>query len=90
MRVLCIKDSGSICHTSNGLMKTPEDIKVYCGNYYNVINEEFGFNGERKYILAEKPKNCRYKKDSFAIPSDLNETELINKLIDNQLQSCGL
>jgi len=75
MRVLCIKDSPDFAHTRTGVITVPEDLRVKCGLPYTVKQEVVGFRGEKKWVLVEKPANCRYKKEYFSPLSDIEELE---------------
>lgn len=76
MKVMCIKSSDDIAYTRKGPIKAPDHMKVFLGEYYTVVQEVRGYQGEMKYVLAEKPTNCRYKKEYFAPLSEINETEI--------------
>jgi hypothetical protein len=74
MKVMCIKSS-EVAYTRRGLITAPDHMKVHCGTLYTVIKEVPAYKGEMKYVLAEKPANCRYKKEYFAPLSEIDETE---------------
>jgi hypothetical protein len=65
-QVLCIEDTIEYAYTSKGKIKTPENMKIQSGTIYTVVDEVVGHRGEMKYVLKEKPQNCRYKKRYFA------------------------
>lgn len=75
MRVLCIKDSPDFAHTRKGIINVSEELRVKCGEPYTVIQEVTGYKGEKKWVLAEKPANCRYKKEYFSPISEVEELE---------------
>jgi hypothetical protein len=76
MKVLCIKDSEDIAYTRKGALKTPENMRIFYGEIYTVVDEVVGYKGELKWVLAERPQNCRYRKLHFALLSD--KEELVN------------
>lgn len=75
MKVLCIRDSPDFAHTRNGVVPITDSLKVKCGEIYTVKKEVVGYGGERKFVLVEKPSNCRYKKEYFS-PLFSDEVEL--------------
>jgi hypothetical protein len=78
MKVICIQQSEDIAYTRSGPIKTPENMKVFEGEVYTVLDEVKGYKGEMKYRLAERPPNCRYRKPHFIPLSEVDETELVN------------
>lgn len=78
MKVICIRDSDNVAYTRSGPVSTPDNMKVFCGEIYTVLDEVRGYKGEMKYRLVERPRNSRYKKDQFIPLSDIDETQLIN------------
>lgn len=76
MKVLCIEDSSEFMHTRNGKFTAPFHLRVFSGEYYTVIKEVVGYRGELKWVLSEKPSNCRYLKKYFAPLSEIDEVEL--------------
>lgn len=76
MRVLCIKDSEEIAYTRKGPQRTPDNMRIFFGETYTVVEEVVGYKGEKKWVLAERPKNCRYRKLHFALPSNIDEMEV--------------
>jgi hypothetical protein len=83
MKVICIKDSEDIAYTRKGPQKTPENMRIFYGYIYTVVDEVVGYKGELKWVLAERPRNCRYRKLHFAILSDKEEIKQekeVNKL----------
>lgn len=81
MRVLCIKDGPDIMYSREGILPVPPHIKVKFGEYYNVEREVIGFKNQKLYVLLERPKNFRYKKEYFIPCSDINEDKLILEII---------
>lgn len=76
MKVLCIKDSEDVAYTRKGAMKTPENMKIFFGETYTVVDEVIGYKGELKWVLAERSSNCRYRKLHFAPLSNIDEKEM--------------
>lgn len=74
MKLLCIKDSPDFAHTKSGIISVPESLRVRCGNIYTVTQEVNGYMGEKKWVLLEKPKHCRYKKEYFSPLNDIEES----------------
>lgn len=75
MKVLCIKDSPNFAHTKRGIITVSESLRVKCGLLYTVKQEVTGYQGEKKWVLEEKPTNCRYKKEYFSLVSEVEELE---------------
>lgn len=89
MKVICIKDSEEIAYTRRGPLKTPENMKIFYGEIYTVVDEVVGYRGELKWVLAERPANCRYRKLHFAIISDEEESiKLKEKITKNDPATC--
>lgn len=78
MKVMCIKSS-EVAYTRRGPITAPDHMKVHCGTPYTVIKEVPGYKGEMKYVLAEKPSNCRYKKEYFAPLSEIDEVDRLEE-----------
>lgn len=83
MRVLCIKDSPEFAYTRNGKILVPEHMKVKCGLPYTVKEEVTGYKGEKKWVLVEKPANCRYKKEYFSPISEIEKLKEVRELCEH-------
>lgn len=85
MKVVCIKDSEDTIYTRKGPQRTPENMKIFYGDIYTVVDEVVGYKGEKKWVLAERPSNCRYRKIYFALLSDEDESIKIETEILKQI-----
>lgn len=82
MKVLCIKETEDVAYTKNGAIKIPDNMKLFIGEPYTVIAEVTGYKGEIKWVLAERPKNCRYKKEYFKTVDENTNDNFVQPLKD--------